>query len=51
MKQTKKPTRANKELMVKHKLVPDNWRVIEETKEQLILINTRGRRRTLNKEG
>ena len=50
MKQTKKPTRANKELMVKHGLVPDNWRVISESNTELILINTRGRRRTIIKE-
>ena len=50
MKQTKKLTRANKELMSKHGLVIDNLRVLEETKTELILISTRGRRRTLIKE-
>lgn len=49
MKQTKKPTRANKELIAKHNLVPDNWRVISESKTELVLINTRWRRRTIIK--
>ena len=39
MKQPKKPTRANKELMVKNNLVPDNWAVVSENKTELVVIN------------
>ena len=39
MKQPKKPTRANKELMVKNNLVPDNWAVVSESKTELVVIN------------
>lgn len=50
MKQTKKPTRAHKELMVKNRLNPENWRVINETSKELAVINARGHRYTLKKE-
>lgn len=50
MEQTKKPTRAHKELMVKNNLIPDHWRVISENNKEVALINARGRRRTLKKE-
>lgn len=49
MKQTKKPTRANKELMVKNKLKPENWRVISDSPSELVIINARGSRRILSK--
>ena len=50
MKQPKKPTRANKELMVKNNLVPDNWAVVSESKTELEVISKRtGKRRTLKK--
>lgn len=50
MKQTKKPTRANKKLMSKCKLNPDNWRVISDTKTELVIINANGSKRTISKE-
>jgi len=49
VKQTKKPTRAHKELMVKNKLRPENWRVVRESAEELEIMNANGSRRTLNK--
>lgn len=39
MKQPKKPTRANKELMGKNNLVPDNWAVVSESKTELVVIS------------
>lgn len=51
MKQTKKPTRAHKELMAKHKLKPENWRVVRESAEELVIMNATGSRRTLSKGG
>ena len=38
------------ELILKNKLNPDNWRLLSETKNHLILLNRRGQRRTLKKE-
>ena len=50
MKQPKKPTRAQKEILSKNKLRPDNWMVLEEDKYQTVFINKRGnRRRTITK--
>jgi hypothetical protein len=49
VKQTKKPTRDNKRLMSKCKLNPDEWRVISDTKTELVIINESGERRTLSK--
>lgn len=49
MKQTKKPTRAHKELMVKNKLKPKNWRVVRESAEELEIMNANGSKRTLSK--
>jgi len=50
MKQPKKPTRANKELMSKNKLVPDNWMVLSESKTELVVISKRSNQcRTLVK--
>lgn len=50
MKQTKKPTRANKELMVKNNLNPDSWRVVSETPKELVIMDKTGSRRILRKE-
>lgn len=51
MKQSKKPTRDQKELISKHRLDPDNWRVIFESKTTLEIISNRsGRRRVLEKK-
>lgn len=50
MKQPKKPTRANKELMARNKLVPDNWSVVSDGKTDLVVISKRsGTVRTLSK--
>lgn len=50
MKQPKKPTRANKELMVKNNLVPDNWAVVSESNIVLVVINKKsGKVRSLVK--
>ena len=50
MKQPKKPTRANKELMVKNNLVPDNWAVVSESKTDLVVISKKsGKIRKLDK--
>ena len=49
MKQTKKPTRAHKELMAKNKLRPENWRVVRESAEELEVMNANGSRRILSK--
>ena len=50
MKQPKKPTRAQKELMTKHNMSPENWMVLEEDKYQIVFINKRkSRRRTIKK--
>jgi len=51
MKQTKKPTRAHKELMVKNKLNPENWRVVSETAKELVIMSATGSSRTLSKGG
>lgn len=45
MKQPKKPTRANKELMNKRGLVPDNWMVVSESKTELVVISKRSNKR------
>lgn len=50
MKQPKKPTRANKELMSRNGLVADNWMVVSEDKEKLVVISKRSqKKRTLMK--
>lgn len=50
MKQPKKLTRANKELMSKNNLVPDNWMVLSESKTELVVISKRSKQcRTLAK--
>lgn len=38
MKQPKRPTRAQKDVISKHKLNPDNWMVQEETQTHLIIV-------------
>ena len=45
MKQPKKPARAQKEILSKHKLNPDNWMVLEEDKYQTVFISKRGNKR------
>lgn len=50
MKQPKKPTRDQKELMTKRGLIANNWMVIADSKTELEVISKRsGRRRTLEK--
>lgn len=50
MKQPKKATRANKELMSRNGLVADNWMVVSEDKEKLVVISKRSqKKRTLMK--
>ena len=50
MKQPKKPTREQKEVMTKHNLAPDNWQVVFESRNTLEVISKRSkRRRTLKK--
>lgn len=50
MKQPKKATRNQKELMTKHGLIADNWMVVAESKTELEVISKRsGKRRTLEK--
>ena len=44
-----KPNEQQIELIEKHKLNPENWLVISETKEKLIIKNRRGNRRTILK--
>lgn len=48
--QINRHTSENKELIVKCGLVPENWRVVEENKTELIIVHNRGRRRTIIKE-
>ena len=43
------PTRAQKELISKSGLRPENWKVWEEDAETLTLISDRGRRRVIRK--
>lgn len=45
MKQPKKLTRAQKELLSKHKLNPENWMLLEEDKYQMVFISKRSNRR------
>ena len=37
MKQPKRPTRNQKEIISCHKLNPDNWMVVEETDDELVV--------------
>ena len=38
------------ELILKYKLKPDDYRLLSETKRELVLLHRRGYRRTLKKE-
>lgn len=50
MKQPSKPTRAQKEIMSAHKLRPENWMVVYESKETLEIVSKRtSMRKTLQK--
>lgn len=42
-------TEEHIELMLKHKLNPDNYKVLFETKDKLVLLHRRGSRRTILK--
>ena len=43
------PNEQQIEIILKHKLNPDNWFVLSETSRKLIIKNRRGNRRTINK--
>lgn len=43
-------TPEQEELIIKNNINPERWELIAETKEHLILLNRRGRRRTIKKE-
>ena len=47
LKQPKKPTRAQKEILSKNKLKPENWMMLEEDKYQIVFISKRGNRRRI----
>lgn len=50
MKQAKKPTRVQKELMSKHGLRPENWLVLTDNKAELQVVSRRsGQRRAIEK--
>lgn len=50
MKQPSKPTRAQKEIISKHGLIPNNWNVIFESKTDLEIVSRRsGQKRVLSK--
>lgn len=50
MKQPKKPTRANKELISENRLRADNWMVIRESSSELEIIHKKsGKTRILKK--
>lgn len=38
MKQPKRPTREQKAIISNHKLIPNNWMVVEETEDELVVI-------------
>lgn len=42
-------TKEQKELLTKHGLNWKRWRILEETKEHLVLVARRGYRRTIKK--
>lgn len=51
MKQPRKPTRDNKELIASYGLSPDNWSVVYESKTDLEIISKRsGMRKVLEKK-
>lgn len=45
------PNEQQIEIIVKHKLNPDNWLVLIETSKKLVIKNRRWMRRELKKEG
>ena len=45
------PNEQQIEIILKHKLNPDNWLVLSETSKKLVIKNRRGMRRELKKEG
>ena len=49
MKQTKKPTRDQKALMLKNNLDVKSWRVVSESKSELVVMNASGEVKTLGK--
>ena len=52
MKQPRKPTMEEKEIISKHGLVPDNWMVIATSKTDIEVISKRTRqRRVMEKRG
>lgn len=51
MKQAKRPTREQKEIMSEAGLVPENWNVITDNKAEMEVISKRsGQRRTVAKK-
>lgn len=51
MKQPKKPTREQKELMEKNGLRPENWMVVTDNKAEMQVISKRsGQRRAIEKK-
>lgn len=42
-------TEEHIELMLKNHVRPENWRILFETKDKLVLVNRRGYRRTILK--
>lgn len=51
MKQTKKPTRDQKALILKNDLDVKSWRVVSEDKSTLVVMNASGEVKTLSKGG
>lgn len=51
MKQTKKPTRDQKALILKNDLDIKSWRVVSESKTELVVMNDSGEVKTLSKGG
>lgn len=47
MKQPKKPTLEQKKIMSNHGLVWENWSVLEEKKDKLIVISKRSKQRRI----
>lgn len=50
LKQPKKPTRAQKELMAEHGLRPENWMVLTDNRAEMQIVSRRsGQRRSIGK--
>lgn len=43
MKQPKRPTRNQKQIIRAHMLIPDNWMIRQETEEELIIVYKHGK--------